>query len=60
MGDPIIFEHVGNEVPSKKEATSLTFQIEKVFALWIMWGVGQREKMCFDQLERGRIKNAHF
>ena len=45
MGGPIIFEHVGNEVPSKKVATSLTFQIEKVFALWIMWGVDMREKM---------------
>ena len=43
MGGPIIFEHVGNEVPSKKVATSLTFHIEKVFALWIHMG-GELER----------------
>ena len=58
---PISFKHVGNEAPSKKVATSLTFQKEKVFALWSLWKVvGLREKMSFDQLEREIFKNAHF
>ena len=39
MGGPITFEHVG-KVPPKKVATSLTFHIEKVFALWIHVGGG--------------------
>ena len=59
-GGPISFKHVGNEVPSKKVATSLSFQVGKVFALWSMWVVGLREKMSFDQLEREGFKNAHF
>lgn len=59
-GGPISFEHVANEAPSKKVATSLSFQIEKVFALWSMWGVGLREKRGFDQLEREVFKNVHF
>ena len=43
-GGPISFKHVGNEAPSKKVATSLSFQVRKVFALWSMWEVGLREK----------------
>ena len=60
MDGPISFDHVGNEAPSKKVATSLTFQKKKVFALWSMWGVGLREKNEVDQLEREVFKNAHF
>ena len=46
MGGPIIFEHVGNEVPPKKVATSLAFHVEKVFALWIhVGGELQRENV---------------
>ena len=59
-GGPISFKHVGNEVPSKKVATSLSFQVGKVFALWSMWEVGLREKNEVDQLERDDFKNAHF
>ena len=59
-GGPISFEHVGNKAPSKKVATSLVFQMEKVFALWSMWRVGLREKMCVDQLEGGDFKKAYF
>ena len=44
MGDPIIFEHVGNEVPPKKVATSLAFHFEKVLHFGSMWGVALREK----------------
>ena len=59
-GGPISFKHVGNEAPSKKVATSLLFQKEKVFAPWSMWRVGLREKMGIDQLKRERLKNAYF
>ena len=59
-GGPNSFQHVGNGAPSNKVATSLLLQKEKVFELWSMWGVGLREKMGIDQLERDRFKNAHF
>ena len=52
MGGPIIFEHVGNEVPPKKVATSLAFHFEKVLHFGSMWGVALREKKGVDQLER--------
>ena len=45
MGGPIIFEHVGNEVPPKKVATSLAFHFEKALHFGSMWGVALREKM---------------
>ena len=45
-GGPIRFKHVGNEVPSKKVATTLTFHFEEVFALWIHMGGGlERENV---------------
>ena len=60
MGGPISFKHAGNEAPSKKVATSLSFQVGKVFELWSMWGVGLREKNEGDQLEREVFKNSYF
>lgn len=60
MGGPIIFEHVGNEVPPKKVATSLAFHFEKVLHFGSMWGVALREKKGVDQLERRGFKNVHF
>ena len=60
LGGPIIFEHVGNEVPPKKVATSLAFHFEKVLHFGSMWGVALREKKGVDQLERRGFKNVHF
>ena len=50
----------GMRLSSKKMATSLNFQKEKVFAFGACGGGVEREDGHCDQLERERFKNAHF